>query len=74
MDAKTFCLMAGVISGCSGALPFGADFYAVDCHHRGLVGAEVGELGSAHCRWWPRSSRVEGQRAKRVGQFRLATQ
>jgi hypothetical protein len=53
------------------AFPFGADFCGVDRHHRGLVGAEVGKLGSPHCCWWPRPSRVETQPA-RIGRFSLA--
>src|SRR5262249_36652151 len=39
---------------CSGALPPGADFCAVDHYHRRLVRAEVGKLGRARCCWRPR--------------------
>src|SRR5262245_2386435 len=53
------------------ALPLSADFCGVEPHHWGLVGAEVSKLGRPHRRWRPRSSRVEAQRAKRVGQFQV---
>ena len=54
MDAKTFSLMAGVVfawwrsSTWYGLLRSGR-------HHRGLVSAEVGKLGSPHRGWWPPS-------------------
>jgi hypothetical protein len=74
MDAKTFSLVAGLIFALVALLHLVRIFEEWPVHHRGLVSAEVGELGSAHCRWWPRPSRAEAQRAKRIGQFRLATQ
>jgi hypothetical protein len=41
-----------------GAVPPSADLYGLASYDRGLVSAEVGELGRPHRGWWPRSFRV----------------
>ena len=59
MDAKAFSLMAGVIFAAVALFHLARIFMEWTSHHRGLVDADVGELGRPHCRCWPLFSRVE---------------